>query len=511
MSRHKKRVIIALIYIMMLAVCAGVIYLLDRLSSVDEEIPPTETSFMESSQTDDTEPPETDGNETKEAETEAVYTYKPSRKKTVLKYTEENQVPAAPVEEIEPPAPPVVVIASDTHYYPPELTDYGEAFETALSRDDGKTAPYMSQVLDAFFEEVLELKPTVLVLSGDLTLNGERAGHEELAGKLASLEEKGVKVLVIPGNHDINNPMASSYFGKTEAKVEQVNAAGFYEIYRQFGYDQAISRDESSLSYLYPLDSQNWLLMLDSCQYEPRNLVGGRIREETLSWMKTQLDAAEEAGITVVPVAHHNLLKESSLYPDDCTLENSAEVIRLLEAYKLPVYLSGHLHLQRVKKYKAEPGEAADLYHISEIVSDSLALYPSQYGVLSWTENNRLQYRTKEIDVSGWAARSGQTDENLLNFERYGEDTLMEVVGAKVYKKIGENLPEDQRRDMARLYASLNRAYCAGTPVDLQEVKTSPAYKLWERNLPDSVLFMEIQDILRDTRQDNNSWEQHPD
>lgn len=32
----------------------------------------------------------------------------------------------------------------------------------------------------------------------------------------------------------------------------------------------ADSRDPASLSYLYKIDSANWVLMLDSCQYEPK-------------------------------------------------------------------------------------------------------------------------------------------------------------------------------------------------------------------------------------------------
>ena len=45
------------------------------------------------------------------------------------------------------------------------------------------------------------------------------------------------------------------------------------------------------------------LLMLDTCQYEPRNQVGGMIKTETYEWIEQQLDEAEEAGMRVLPVA----------------------------------------------------------------------------------------------------------------------------------------------------------------------------------------------------------------
>ena len=112
-----------------------------------------------------------------------------------------------------------------------------------------------------------------------------------------------------------------------------------------------MDRDENSLSYIYQADERYWLMMLDSCQYDPENKIGGRIRKETLLWMEKWLERAREEQVMVIPVAHHNLLKESTLYPEDCTLENAVQVIDLLEQYGLPVYISGHLHLQRVKKH----------------------------------------------------------------------------------------------------------------------------------------------------------------
>mgnify|MGYP000128659059 FL=1 len=55
-----------------------------------------------------------------------------------------------------------------------------------------------------------------------------------------------------------------------------------------------MSRDSSSLSYVYALDDRNWLLMLDSCQYEPDNKVEGRLKDSTMAWADEQLARAKE-------------------------------------------------------------------------------------------------------------------------------------------------------------------------------------------------------------------------
>ena len=170
------------------------------------------------------------------------------------------------------------------------------------------------------------------------------------------------------------------------------------------------------------------------------------------------------------------------------------------------VFISGHLHLQRTKKYKPEPGEPEDAYHISEIVADSFAIPPCQYGILSWGDGGQLRYTTKEADVERYAAAHGLTDENLLNFKEYGTDFLVGVISQQIYKKMS-SLPEEQMRGMAELYGQLNRDYCAGTPIDVKEIKSDEAFRLWERNLPDSRMFEEIDDILRDTRKDHNTWD----
>ena len=87
-----------------------------------------------------------------------------------------------------------------------------------------------------------------------------------------------------------------------------------------------------------------------------------------------------------------------------------------------------------------------------------------------------------------------------------GQQTGLYHTNTQIYGQL-KNLPEEQRQEMAQLYGDINRAYCAGIPVDAQDVRTSKAYRLWERNLPDSKLFDEINEILRDTGHDFNSWE----
>lgn len=398
--------------------------------------------------------------------------------------------------------PPTLMVASDLHYQSPKMTDFLGSFDNFTAWSDGTVVPYLDPIAEAFLEEAVMQRPDVLILSGDISQNGEKVNHQELAKKLRRVQEAGVPVLVIPGNHDINHPWSASYFGDKTEPAEGTTAEDFYEIYHEFGYDQASSRDEESLSYLYKLDERYWLMMLDSCIYEPVQETGGRIKPSTLEWMRGQLDAARDEGVTVIPVAHHNLLDESTLYREECTLENGKEVTALLEEYGLPVYISGHMHLQRIKKHEESPLTEGQ-YGIYEIVSSSLSIPPCQYGIINWEEDGSFHYRTRQVDVKGWAERYREEDPNFLNFDAYAAQFLVDVVAEQAFKNL-EAVPEEQKREMAELFGRLNSAYCAGKKISTAEVKKTPAYLRWSRYQGASRWYDRLTSILRDTKRDHN-------
>lgn len=417
------------------------------------------------------------------------------------KKTIEQVWPEIPKEE--PYTPPKIIQATDLHYQSASSEDDGAAFNTFVERCDGKVVKYLPQLLDAFMDQVIKEKPAALVLSGDITMNGEKINHEELSERLHKVQDAGIPVLVIPGNHDINNPNAAVYFGDEKESTDSVTPEEFYDLYHMYGYDQAISRDSASLSYVYQLDERNRLLMLDSCQYEPKNLVEGRIKEETLAWMEEQLQKAKEDGIQILPIAHHNLLAQSRMYTTQCVMENNGEVIDLLQKYKIPLFLSGHLHVQRIRKHKAEPGVADDAYGIQEIITDSIGIPPCQYGILQWKEDGSMEYSTESVDVSSWAKRTGQENTDLLDFEGWSENYIQKLIADQIGGVV-KNVGREVKRSMAVTYADVYIDYYAGRKIDAKGVRTSEGYTWWERNLPDSYLLKELNSMINDADRDNN-------
>ncbi len=435
---------------------------------------------------------------------------------TAEQTSEGEEKPTDPIEEIIAPFPQEevreeppglkVVVATDIHYLARELTDLNSGFVDMAENGDGKMTNYIWQIVDAFTEEVIREQPDLLLLAGDLSLDGELRSHEEFAGYLERIEAEGIPVAVVPGNHDINNAGASRFFDGKKTPAETTTPEQFCEIYRDYGYDEAISRDSESLSYVYPISDKVWGLMLDSCQYEDGRFTGGMIDTETYRWIEEQLDAAYEADVMILPVSHHNLLDQSQIYQDDCTIEHSERLTELLVGWEATLYLSGHLHVQHYTNSDPEWGGETGIY---EIVTSSLATPPCQYGVLYFQDNGYFHYETRIMDVESWAEETGQTDENLLDFSQYRTTFLENVFYDQACTQLGRmddlGLTQDEMEKMARMYAKANCYYYWGRAVEIaQELRDSEEYALWMNYAGTSLLSMYLDHILDEARTDYN-------
>lgn len=93
------------------------------------------------------------------------------------------------------------------------LTEKGrQAASTLFGLIDRKMFAESEAFLNALLDTVKKDDPDVLLISGDLTKDGEREGHEALAGILERFEEEtGAQVYITPGNHDLNNSNARNF------------------------------------------------------------------------------------------------------------------------------------------------------------------------------------------------------------------------------------------------------------------------------------------------------------
>ena len=157
-----------------------------------------------------------------------------------------------------------IAVLSDLHYMDPSLLRAdGSAFQMYLMQDP-KLLAESGAILKEILHKLLVEKPDLVLISGDLTKDGELISHKSLLKQLHILELNHIKVLVVPGNHDINNPDAKLFDGDNATPVATITADNFKSLYADYGYKTAIARDPNSLSYVSEPVKNLRILALDA-------------------------------------------------------------------------------------------------------------------------------------------------------------------------------------------------------------------------------------------------------
>lgn len=394
------------------------------------------------------------------------------------------------------------LVATDIHYLSPSLYDEGQAFRTYVSSGDGKLLNHTDDITESLVNDIRLNKPQALILSGDLTNNGEKKSHEDLAKKLNKIQALGTKVLVIPGNHDILNPWARSFKGDSQYKTDYITPEQFASIYGEFGYNGALTRDDKTLSYLAQITDGLWVLMLDTCKYNLNLTVGipqtdGSVPPSTMKWISESAKMARSHGAKLIAVMHHNLMDHSDIASEDFTLGNNEEVIDLFKKEGIKLALSGHIHMQDIRSSHSS---------IYDIATSAFSVNPHQYGVLHYSPSDRkMTYHTQKVDVERWARDQRVHDDQLSHFSTFAQDFFASNSYDKAYSSLeGQPFTDAEKERMALLMSKINLAFFAGTVGKLgPEIVKSPDLKLWDK-APSQFLKSYIESMLRSTQDHNH-------
>lgn len=396
-------------------------------------------------------------------------------------------------------------IASDPHHLSRETYDNGEAFERFLTTGDGKLLNYSGEIFDAFTMDIKNKKPDVLIVTGDLTGNGEKESHVEFAQKLKLIKKSGICVFVIPGNHDIENPWARNYIEDELIKIDSITDDEFAEIYSSYGYSDAVSRDPNSLSYLVTPAEDIWLLMLDSAIYNRNKLrdgpvMGGEISPKTIEWIKECGNLAKENNAQIIAAMHHSLIDHSEVINENYTIENNEKVIEVFQNLGIEIVLTGHIHLQDIKSYKK------DNKTIYDIATSCLSAHPNQYGILKFEPDKGYTYITQRIDMAGWVEDNKITDHNLINFKDYSRNFFQKRSYDKYYDSLLEisKYSDEEMKAISHTISMLNLDYFGGFRNEaLHHIFNTEGFKLLLESAPNFIRDYALS-MFNDQKTDNN-------
>ena len=281
-------------------------------------------------------------------------------------------------------------VISDTHLYDTSLGTSGSAFEECLN-SDRKLLKESSDLIHLGINQISQSDAKFVLVTGDLTKDGELVNHQSMAANLSALTKKGIKVYVIPGNHDVNNPQSVRYDGDKTIEVPNVSAAQFASIYKDCGYGDAVMRDPSSLSYVAQPQAGLWIVALDSCRYSENKkggseVVSGRLTQSEETWLEGVLDKARKQGNAVIIMSHHGIIEhwkgQSKLHPD-YLIKDYSHVGQLLASYQVKLAFTGHYHAQDITS--GDFGQYGKLY---DIETGSLITPPCPVRFCTITNNN---------------------------------------------------------------------------------------------------------------------------
>ncbi len=360
--------------------------------------------------------------------------------------------------------PVSIYIATDLHYIAPELLGSGAHFREPTPQMDGKVVHFSPEITDAFLAEVLEAKPDVLILSGDLTLNGAVVSMTQLTEKLERVQQAGIQVLTIAGNHDVDGA-AGSYAGDEIQLVEAATSDTYKTLYSKFGADQAVSKDPYGTSYLYQVTPKLQILMLDTNCYGK-----GFVKDDTLAWLEQALKQAQDAGVKTISVSHQNLYAHNERLSFGYQMYNATVLEELFHRYDVRCNFSGHIHVQSIARNT-----------VTEIATSSLTVAPLQYGKVVY-DGQRLQYTTQVTDVQQIIDESGRLHPELENrsFAEYAQYYFEEVARRQVREAYAESGRSQADIELlAETFAQVNAAYFAGGGGSAAEWQTG--IDLWRK------------------------------
>ena len=360
------------------------------------------------------------------------------------------------------------IVASDLHVLAESIFDSGEAFGAFSSTSNGVVIPLTEQLFKLFALEMIEKKPDFLVLTGDLTVNGERASHKAIASTLSEIEQAGIEVYVIPGNHDINNPWARAFEGDAQIITPNVSEKDFAEIYKNFGYGIS-ERAPNDLSYYVPLNDTIGMYFIDTNNYKNNRslgypVAGSFVEEDTIAWLEALRDAHKDE--RALAFMHHNLLRHSSMFQEGYVSDKASRLKSIFSKDQVAFASSGHLHIQDVTR-----DEKA-----FEVVNYALGVYPHLYGEYT-LDGDVLTYTVSQQKVSEMAKQTNWADDALKHYDTFGPD-FYKTVNRRMIKRFKDQLEIDEKEAtiLFETFLAINQNFTNGKETESEAYLATDAY-----------------------------------
>lgn len=354
---------------------------------------------------------------------------------------------------------PRLWVISDPHLISEKLHDNGTEFQRMQATSAGKDLSHQEVALASLVNYITSLtpskRPDALIICGDLTFNGAKESLTTFAKIMQPLNEAGVTLLPVPGNHDIYDGWARRSQAEVGYRVPQISPADWRQIFAST-YQAAESVDQSSLAYTYQINHDWKIVLADSNKYGQTEsfshpITSGYLGKEQLAYLESEFKLTQAAQQKCILVMHHNLYSHNDVVHDGFVLDNHQELEELLGKYQVPVVLSGHIHAQNIAQAL-----------VTEIVTGCFASFNQPLGKIKLSQTS-FDYQKVDFEMEKYLPTAKKTDPLYQNYHAYQvklfyEQNFMQM--RRILQKT--NLTQAEIEQVADLMAKMHWDFFTG-------------------------------------------------
>lgn len=312
-----------------------------------------------------------------------------------------------------------IQVITDTHYYSRKVGTSGKAYEKAESKSQ-MVIKDSDLVIKAGFDLLCNDTSTdIVLLSGDTTHNGELDSHSEFIEMLRDLKKRGKRVYVITATHDFRDGgVTDGYVGDEAVKVPAVeDRHDLWDMYYEFGPNEAISTHKESMSYVVQLAPGYRLFALnDDTNYKPEGQRGSGFSDDCMKWILEQLEDARKNDQYVIAMTHHPMIAPSPFYAiiGKGDMQRNHETTREIFADAgLHCMITGHTHVHDISSIVSKKGNV--FYDVA--CGALIGCPPVMRNITFDPKNNKIDVDTVVIkDVPGLDTNGKPFDEYMKGF-----------------------------------------------------------------------------------------------
>jgi 3',5'-cyclic AMP phosphodiesterase CpdA len=212
-------------------------------------------------------------------------------------------------------------------------------------------AEFVPSLLTRCVDEINELKPDIVMITGDLTGMGYRREYDTVKNYISPIQCKNI--IIQPGNHDSRN-------------------VGYMHFEDIFGQRYSSFKTEG-------------LVLVSADSSEP-DLDNGQIGREYYKWINSEFNGANPNDLKIFAM-HHHLIPVPGTGRERNIVHDAGDVLEVLANCNVDIVLCGHKHVPYIWRVE-------DLYIITAGTVSSLRLR----GKIE-PNYNIIHIREDEIDI----------------------------------------------------------------------------------------------------------------